>query len=88
MLISKCLFSLVMIVFKGKVECILKLFLCFRCSNLFIGKFCFCSNLLMLKKFYFLDNCMILIFISDNLKSVKGFKVEYISIDNSIELDF
>ena len=87
MLISKYLSSLVMIVLEGKVECTLKLSLCFRCSNSSIGKFCSCSNLSMPKKFYSLDNCMTLIFTSDNSKSAKGFEAEYTSIDNSTELD-
>jgi len=41
----------------------------------------------MPNKIYSLDNCMTLIFKSDESKRAEGFKAEYTSIDNSTELD-
>ncbi|XP_020631707.1 cubilin-like [Orbicella faveolata] len=41
----------------------------------------------MPNKIYSLDNCMTLIFKSDESKRAEGFEAEYTSIDNSTELD-
>ncbi|CAH3150235.1 unnamed protein product, partial [Porites evermanni] len=57
----------------------------FRCGNLSrsLGKFCSCSNLSMPNKIYTYDNCLTLVFISDNSTEGLGFLAEYNTTDNN-----
>ena len=80
---------------KSLVCCINNIFLSLsiylvRCTaetNVSIGKFCSCSNLIM-PKIYSQDHCMALVFKSDESKKGAGFVARYKSADNNAtELD-
>ena len=58
----------------------------FRCAGdtqISLGKFCSCSNLSMPDKIYTYDNCLTLVFISDDSSEGLGFLANYTTTDNN-----